>query len=257
MYKSGLVSISFRQMDVEQIIEIVSQAGLDAIEWGGDVHVPHGDLKKAETVHDICSEKGISCPSYGSYYRAGASPAELFDGVLKCAEILKSDIIRVWAGEKASGEADNDYFKRVEKDLKRICKISADKGVSIGLEFHKNTLTDDARVAKRLIDSVNEKNLSTYWQPPVDRKTGDNLDDIDLLKGHISNVHVFTWQGSERNALESGYSKWVKYLKHIDDEYIHYCLLEFVMNDSAEQFKNDAAVLKRLLKDFNNESKIS
>ena len=44
--KSGLVSITFRELNPLEIIRLVSKAGLDGIEWGGDVHVPHGDIKK-------------------------------------------------------------------------------------------------------------------------------------------------------------------------------------------------------------------
>jgi hypothetical protein len=44
MIQTGLVSITFRQLSPPAIIDLVRQAGLEGIEWGGDVHVPHGDL---------------------------------------------------------------------------------------------------------------------------------------------------------------------------------------------------------------------
>ncbi len=44
MIKSGLVSITFRQLTCEQIVDLVSKAKLDAIEWGGDIHVPHDNM---------------------------------------------------------------------------------------------------------------------------------------------------------------------------------------------------------------------
>ena len=60
--KIGFTSTSFRQIkSIEKIVKIASDAGADCIEWGGDVHVPHGDLaiareaaektKKADLVH--------------------------------------------------------------------------------------------------------------------------------------------------------------------------------------------------------------
>ena len=45
MIKIGLVSISFRDLFPKQIVDMVAEVGLDAIEWGGDVHVPHGDSR--------------------------------------------------------------------------------------------------------------------------------------------------------------------------------------------------------------------
>jgi 3-dehydroshikimate dehydratase len=52
MIKTGLVSVSFRKFSPEKIIEMVKNAGLCAIEWGGDVHVPHGDVELARKVKD-------------------------------------------------------------------------------------------------------------------------------------------------------------------------------------------------------------
>ena len=42
MLKTGVCSVTFRNLNVERIIELVVEAGLDGIEWGGDVHVPTG-----------------------------------------------------------------------------------------------------------------------------------------------------------------------------------------------------------------------
>ena len=43
---TGLVSVTFRDKTPAEIVSEVKKAGLDAIEWGGDVHVPHGDVKR-------------------------------------------------------------------------------------------------------------------------------------------------------------------------------------------------------------------
>ena len=48
MRPTGLLSVTFRHLPFERIIELAAEAGLDGIEWGGDVHVPPGDLKQAE-----------------------------------------------------------------------------------------------------------------------------------------------------------------------------------------------------------------
>ena len=46
-YRLGLVSVSFRPHTPEDILKAMQCAGLNYIEWGGDVHVPHGDEKTA------------------------------------------------------------------------------------------------------------------------------------------------------------------------------------------------------------------
>ena len=49
----GLVSISFRSKSVEEIALAARDAGLEAIEWGGDVHTPHGDIAAAHNAREI------------------------------------------------------------------------------------------------------------------------------------------------------------------------------------------------------------
>ena len=40
MFDTGLVSITFRDKSVEEIIRAVSECGLHYIEWGSDVQAP-------------------------------------------------------------------------------------------------------------------------------------------------------------------------------------------------------------------------
>ena len=89
----GLVSISFRDRSPEEIASAVRRAGLDAVEWGGDVHVPHGDTATAEKVRAISD--GLALPEYGSYYRIGQSEAALFDAALASADCA---ILSYWTG---------------------------------------------------------------------------------------------------------------------------------------------------------------
>ena len=72
MLKSGLVSVSFRSLPPEEIVRLAAGCGLGAIEWGGDVHVPPGDIANAARVGEMTRAAGLAVSSYGSYYRLGA-----------------------------------------------------------------------------------------------------------------------------------------------------------------------------------------
>ena len=72
----GLVSITFRSLSPQDVIQLVKDAKLRAIEWGGDIHVPHGDLKQAKQVCAQTEEAGLQVAAYGSYYRVGESERE-------------------------------------------------------------------------------------------------------------------------------------------------------------------------------------
>ena len=45
--KSGLVSISFRKKEIKELIKAAKESGLEYIEWGGDVHIPMGNVRLA------------------------------------------------------------------------------------------------------------------------------------------------------------------------------------------------------------------
>ena len=39
---AGVCSVTFRALSVEEVAQLAASAGVQAIEWGGDVHVPPG-----------------------------------------------------------------------------------------------------------------------------------------------------------------------------------------------------------------------
>ena len=58
-FVTGLVSISFRGLTVDEIIRHVAEEGLDAIEWGGDVHAPAGNIDVARKAGEITRASGL------------------------------------------------------------------------------------------------------------------------------------------------------------------------------------------------------
>ena len=70
-YKSGLVSVSFRQNTPKEILEAASAAGLSCIEWGSDVHAPCHDDERLKQIAALQKEYGIECSSYGTYFYLG------------------------------------------------------------------------------------------------------------------------------------------------------------------------------------------
>src|SRR4051794_38844460 len=68
-----LVSVAFRHLSPKDVVALVRQAELNSIEWGGDVHVPPGELGVADEVARLMHDAGLIVASYGSYYRVGTS----------------------------------------------------------------------------------------------------------------------------------------------------------------------------------------
>lgn len=252
MLKSGLVSITFRALGPSEIIALAVDGGLACIEWGGDVHVPHGDSARAQAVGAQTRSAGLQVISYGSYYRLGHREPVDFPAVLETAIALQAPTIRVWAGRQGSDKADADYRARVIADAERITRMAADAGCEIALEYHRNTLTDSCEATLRLIEAVGAPTLQSYWQPIVDRSAADNLADLCRLLPHLLHVHVFHWAGRERLSLTAGREDWQAYLRAATGSgRSHGALLEFVANDQPAQFFEDARTLHNLIDTHN------
>ncbi|MFO7635916.1 MAG: sugar phosphate isomerase/epimerase [Clostridia bacterium] len=244
----GLVSITFRQLSPDEIIRLVDEAGLDAIEWGGDIHVPHGHIRQAQHVYENCYIHHIACPSYGSYYRVGesADPRESFGEVLSCAIALKANTVRVWAGSRAPMDTDCESRRKIVNETRLICKMAKEHGISISCEYHRNTLTEGILPTLELLDEINMDNLRTYWQPEVGMSYVDNISVIQKILPHASNIHVFQWDHTTRLPLLEGKGQWSDYLRLFNDSE-RYALLEFVRNDDPFQFLEDANTLKEMI----------
>jgi sugar phosphate isomerase/epimerase len=247
--QAGLVSVTFRALSPGKIIGLAQEAHLAAIEWGGDVHVPHGDLDRAREVGRQTVDSGLQAAAYGSYYRAGVSEAETlpFVSVLETAQALGAPIIRVWAGNKGSHETSPDERKRIIDDLHRITAMASAAGLSISTEYHQNTLTDTIASAGELLDAVPDPHLQTLWQPPHEDSLEHCVKSLRAILPRLSNVHVFHWQIQRRQRLplSEGKDRWQAYLDVLRQSAARrYLLLEFVRDDSAEQFLKDAATLR-------------
>ena len=250
MFLPGLVSITFRQLSVAEIIALVTQAGLAAVEWGGDIHAPHGDEAQARAIARMGADAGLRVAAYGSYYRVGHPETGPFEAVLASTAALGAPLIRVWAGRQGSGSADESYFQKIVADSRRIADLAQAEQIGIVFEFHGNTLTDTNAAAVRLLQALDHANVRSLWQPPRYAARASNLAGLEALRPWLENLHVFHWhqQSGERRPLAEGEDDWLDYLAQASCcGRARYALLEFVEDDAPEAFLRDAATLLQWL----------
>lgn len=242
--KTGLVSVTFRQKSVDEIVALTAEAGLSGVEWGGDVHVPSGDKETARRAARLTRQAGLEVLSYGSYYRC--QPGEDFSPVLESAVILGAPLIRVWAGTKPWEESSPKEREVLAAQLARAVDQAAAAGLTLGLEYHRGTATQTKEGTQALLETVGRPSLTTYWQPNPDISQKEQLAEIDALLPWISTIHIFTWTGANvRHLLEEGADRWEEYLTHLASAQKERCLLlEFVKEDSEEVFRRDAQTLR-------------
>lgn len=252
MIHPGLVSISFRKLSTEEIIDQCLKHGLSCIEWGGDVHVPHGDDEIAIKTAELMHRNNLRTAAYGSYYRSGVSDPALFADVLRSAKLLGAPFIRVWAGEKGSADTTPEERAAIVSDLKRCTEMAAAEGISLSTEYHRYTLTDTNESAQDLIAEVSHPMFRTGWQPPNGQSFEYRMAGLQNVQPVLSTVHVFHWVNiSDRRPLAEGRDDWQKYLAAVnatgrDTD----ALLEFVMDDSLDQLAEDAATLNAMLRNL-------
>jgi sugar phosphate isomerase/epimerase len=223
-----------------------------AIEWGGDIHCPHGDVATAKNLRRRCEDAGISTPSYGSYYRMNPECAEPdFRCVLDSAIALGAETIRVWAGGMSSRDMDSGYRNRLIEEIRRIASIAALARCSIGLEYHRNTATDTNTAALDLLKEIDHPAVKTYWQPREATLVEERLAGLRMILPWLCHLHVFHWVGTpvERRPLAESKEDWMTYFRTIGNIGIpdRCAFLEFVPNDSFEALCEEARALIRIL----------
>ena len=247
-FVTGLVSVSFRKLPPRAIVDVARACGLIALEWGGDVHVPPGDLARAQDVGAMTRDAGLRVIAYGSYVRLGEADADSFPAVVDTAEALGAPAIRVWAGTRASADADEPYRRRVIAQARQLADLAAQKNVAVCYEYHADTLTDTDASALALIRATGDHPaVKTLWQPPHERPVEENVASLRGVLPWLHHVHVFHWpRRGERAPLADGAAPWRAYLDLLRHEKPD-CplLLEFVRGDDPVQLAADAATLRQ------------
>lgn len=247
----GLVSVTFRQFQYKNIIKHMKYTPLKCIEWGSDIHAVVKNEERAMRIREESESKDIIIAAYGSYYRLGFTGAEKFPEYLQIAEILGTDMIRVWGGINPSSSMGAEARKVLINDILNISKISKEKNIFISVEYHPNTITDTVDSALDFIKAVRSEDpdIYLYWQPDHELSFQDNKKNLLKICPYLSNVHVFAWEGKERRTLYEHRDNWREYFEIIRDNASgeHSVMLEFVLENTVEQFVRDAEVLCEII----------
>lgn len=252
MILPGVASVTFRDRTPQQLIKLALDAGLTGIEWGGDIHVPSGDLEQAATIGDLTRAAGLRVSAYGSYYTVGKSSDEgiRFIDVLHTAKALQAPMIRIWAGDKSSKLSTPNYRRKVLDETKALADLAGQQGIRLAFEFHDDTLNDTYEACGELFTELAHPQVKTYWQPIHGAGLHANSAGIEMILPWIAGIHIFHWwpKAEARLPLRDGTKHWKAYLHQLSKVATPISgSLEFVKDDSPAQFLTDANTLLELL----------
>ncbi|MBQ8344852.1 MAG: sugar phosphate isomerase/epimerase [Clostridia bacterium] len=244
-YKLGLVSVSFRTHEPKEIIEAARAAGLSCIEWGSDIHAPCRNAERLAQIAALQKEYGIRCCSYGTYFRLGETPLDELTDYIAAAKMLGTNILRLWCGTKSGADMTADE----KKDLLSVCRKAADiakeHGVTLCMECHIKTLTEQTKDALWLMQEVNASHFRMYWQPNQFRTEAKNLASAQILAPYTKTIHVFNWEGRQKLPLMDAAETWRRYLSCFDGS--QGLLLEFMPDGELTTLGREAEALRAIV----------
>ncbi|RVO00612.1 sugar phosphate isomerase/epimerase family protein, partial [Sinorhizobium meliloti] len=214
---------------------------------------PPGDTSTARTVGHLCESAGLKT-SYGSYVAPPTDDLSALAPALATAVALGASNIRIWPGtrQRASRDYSADEWRDAADAIRDMGAEAARHGITVSLEYHPQTLTDETSSALRLIEAVAHPNVYLYWQPRPGLPLVEALTEIASIGAHVSHVHVFAWDRErKRFPLASAEGYWQAALAAMPQSRWtgrRFAMLEFVAGDDPAAFLADAATLRKILK---------
>lgn len=242
MFEKGLVSVTFRGLNPEEILKLASENDLPYIEWGSDVHAPAGDTAALQKLAALQEQYGITCSSYGTYFRLGRDALSQLPLYFDSTGQLGTSVLRIWAGDKNWDAMTAEEQQALRKEVKEATKLARDAGCVLCPECHEGTATNCPEGAKALLEAADSPHFQMYWQPNQHRSVAENLRYAKELAPYTKHIHVFHWTKTEKFPLCQGQAVWKDYLSCFDGT--QKLLLEFMPDDSPLSLQGEVEALE-------------
>lgn len=248
-YQLGVVSVSFREHTPLEIVKIMKECELSFIEWGSDVHAPPCDTKALESIVSLQKEYGIKCSSYGTYFRLGETPIEELSDYILAAKTLGTDILRLWCGNKCGNNMTAEERDTLLSECKRAASIAEENNVTLCMECHRWSFTEEYNDAVWLMEEVSSPNFRMYWQPPHWKSYDESLRSARRISPYAVNVHVFNLEMRDgkpfAKPLAEAVNEWRSYLRFFPAP--RTLLLEFMPTGTLAELSTEADALRQIV----------
>ena len=244
-FKLGLCSVTFRKKSAEEVVRIAKQAGIDYIEWGGDIHVK--SVEDACKVKSLCDNAGIKISSYGSYFNSMDYDEAQWTEICEIASKMGASSVRIWLGKKDSEETSDSEYLTLLENTKKMCDIAAEYSLLVCPECHDNTFNNNTDSFLRMKNDLQSDNFKTYFQSRYCRMEYD-LDRIERTFDFIENVHVSYRDLKKEQMFKKKDKQYIdKLLAGLESKgFDGIVMVEFVDLDSEDAFYKDVQKLSAL-----------
>jgi sugar phosphate isomerase/epimerase len=234
----ALCSIAFRERLLEYSLDLACEAGIEGVEiWGREPHISEEyDANRVAAARKMVTDRGLEVAVFGSYLRLGAVDTDSMPlrDVLQIAAGLDVPLVRIWASDVGSEEADDEVWKRTVEESREAACAAKKMGLRLAVEMHTNTLADTATSARRLVEDVSRDNFGLNYQALPDLEA-DALKRLEKVLPYVFHFHAQNYAALdgdddkiERASLAEGVIDYAP-LMHVlgEDEYEGYVAVEF------------------------------
>ncbi len=242
-FKLGLCSVTFRKKTVQEIVDIAKKAGVEYIEWGGDIHIK--TLEDAKKAKALCKENNIKISSYGSYFNCAEYDESKWTEICQITKEMRANSVRIWLGKKDSEKTSEQEYKTLLENTKKMCEIAEEYSLLVCPECHDNTFNNNTDAFLKIQRDINKGNFKTYFQSRYFRMEYD-LDRIDRTFDLIENVHISYRDLVKEQLFRKKDKNYIDTLlkKLREKNFKGIVMVEFVINDSEKSFYADIEKLK-------------
>lgn len=192
--KTALCTIAFRERLLEYSLDIACEAQLDGVEiWGREPHISEQyDSNRVAAARKMATDRGLEVAVFGSYLRLGATDTESMPlrDTLQIAAGLEAPIIRVWASDVGSEEADEELWRRTIEECREAAAAAEKMGMCLAAEMHSNTLADTGESARRLVEEVDCENFGLNYQAAPSLNGESALERLEAVVPWVMHVHA-------------------------------------------------------------------
>lgn len=208
MYKIAGHTMGTPEYTVFEAIELFHKIGLD----GAEIVIQDGyksglptecSMELLQQIKDCASANHIEIPCltpYNSRFNAldedvRRSEIEAIGRVIDYCKFLGARYIRIYGGNVAAGEEGdhwNEKHAKLVASMRELGDMASEKGVTLVIENHFNTMTVSARQSAETIREINHPNVKILYDQANLTFTGneDWPEAIELQKGLVGHMHV-------------------------------------------------------------------
>ncbi len=169
--KLALCTIAYREKLLDYALDVASELGVDGVEiWGREPHISEKfDENRVRTARKMVESRGLQIPAFGSYLGFGITRPRTdeiiqLDATLHIARCLGAPVVRVWASDIGSAQADETVWTKTVREIRLACARAAKLGITLAAEMHSGTLADTGDSARRLVEMVGRENFGLNFQ---------------------------------------------------------------------------------------------